>query len=136
MSIFLCPREPTRQIIYISKSTFFPFLPLTHFERFHCVGDAKAVFAGVLRNLVKVGGNEAFLLDELDVGQRLCGEFNGLVEAVFTTVRHIDSLDDLGLQPLVKQVGLVQLRLKVSRTSENEASDVNLCGSGKRKGGG
>lgn len=55
-------------------------------ERFHStklkslerILDTKAVFAGILTDLVEVLLNELLFLDELDVGQRLRGEFNSL----------------------------------------------------------
>ena len=83
----------------------------THLETFKGIGDTETVLAGVERNLVKVLLDQLLLLDKLDVGERICREFNSLtsqlldnasgpraylIETVFTTVRDINNLDDLG----------------------------------------
>ena len=78
---------------------------------FQCIVDTEAVFARVLANLIKVLSDEFLLLDELDVGQTLGRELDGLVEPVLPAVGDIDQLNDLGLQPLVKHVGLRQFSL-------------------------
>jgi hypothetical protein len=46
-----------------------------------------------LRDFVEVFSDEFLLLDELDVGQTFGGEFNRLVEAVLTPIRHVDELE-------------------------------------------
>lgn len=43
---------------------------------------------------------QLFLLYEFDVGQNLSGELNGLIEAVFSSVRDVDQLQHFRLQPL------------------------------------
>jgi hypothetical protein len=49
-----------------------------------------------------------------------------LVEAVLAAVRDINDRDDLGDEPGVKHVGQVELSLKVGRTGEDDALDVDL----------
>ena len=70
--------------------------------------------------------NELFLLDEFDILQGLCGEFDGLVEAVLAAVRNVHQLDHFGLQPLVEHVRLTQLRFEVGAARQNEAGDVGF----------
>ena len=53
-------------------------LDRTKLETLERVVDTEAVFAGVLADLVEVTLDELLLLDELDVRERLGGEFNGL----------------------------------------------------------
>ncbi|KAI3478310.1 hypothetical protein L1887_59786 [Cichorium endivia] len=98
----------------------------TQVERFEGVVEAEAVLASLHGDLVKVLLDELLLLDELDVGERLCGELDGLVEAVLAAVGDVDDLDDLGLQTVVEHVGLAQLGLEVGGTGEDEAGDVAL----------
>jgi hypothetical protein len=78
--------------------------------------------------VVEVLVDELLLLDELDVVERLAGQVDGLVEAVLAAVGHIDNLDDLGLETVVEEVGLVQVVLEVGATGENDTSDVDLVG--------
>jgi hypothetical protein len=98
----------------------------THLQALESVLDTVAVLASVLRNLVKEGRNELLLLHKLDIGKRIAGKLDGLVEAVLTTVRHIDNLDDLGQQTLVEHIGRRELLLKVGQTSKNQAADIGL----------
>ena len=53
-----------------------------HLEAGKRVGDAEDELARVLRDLVEELGDQALLLDELDVGERVSRELDGLVEAV------------------------------------------------------
>lgn len=78
--------------------------------------------------MVKVGVDELLLLDELDVAERLARQLDSLVEAVLASVGHIDNLDDLGLQTVVEEVGLVQVVLEISGTSQNDTGYVDLVG--------
>ena len=48
-----------------------------------------------LTNLVEVSSYELLLLDELDVGEGLGRELNGLVESVLAAVRDVHQLDNL-----------------------------------------
>ncbi len=45
--------------------------------------------------------NQFLLLNELHVGQGFWCQFDRLIEAIFTTIRYIHDLDDLGLQSLL-----------------------------------
>ena len=78
--------------------------------------------------MVKVLVDELLLLDELDVAESLTSQLNGLVEAVLASVGHVDHLDDLGLQTVVEQVGLVEVVLEVGGTGENDTGYVDLVG--------
>ena len=80
--------------------------------------------AGILANLLEVLADELLLLDELDVSEGLGRQLDGLVEAVFTTVRDIDNLDDLGLKTGIEQVGGVQVVLEIGGTSQNDTGNV------------
>jgi hypothetical protein len=75
---------------------------------------------------VGVCTNELFLLDEFDILQGLCGEFDGLVEAVLAAVRNVHQLDHFGLQPLVEHVRLAEFGFEVGAASQDEAGDVGL----------
>jgi hypothetical protein len=66
------------------------------------------------------------LLNKLDVAQTLGGELDGLVEAVLTSVRHVDDLDDFRHQASIEHVGLVELGLEVGGSSEDNALAVDL----------
>ncbi len=87
---------------------------------------AVAELSGVHGDFVKVLCQELLLLDKLDVGEGLGGELDGLVEAVLSSVRDIDGLDDLGVQTVVKEIGAVKLSLEVGGTSQNQTGDVDL----------
>jgi len=76
-----------------------------------------------------------FFLDELDVGQAFGGEFDRLVEAVFSAVTDVDELQDLALEPPVEHVGLGELGLEVGRAGENETGDVGLVVGDEELGG-
>lgn len=65
---------------------------------------SEAELAGVPVDLVKVTADQLSFLNELDVGQRLCRQSNGLVEAVLATVGHIHLLQHDCLQAAVKEV--------------------------------
>jgi hypothetical protein len=95
----------------------------TSLQGFQCVVDTVADLSGVLGNVVKVLVDKLLLLDELDVAEGLARQFNGLVEAVLASVRHIHDFDDLGLQTVVKQIGLVQVVLEVGGTSKNDTGN-------------
>lgn len=108
--------------------------------------DSEAVLARVLCHLVEVlldepegreqqseslpsegnGKSVLLLLDKLDVAERLGGEFDGLVETVLASVAHVNDLDDLGDETHVEHVALVELRLEVGASGENDALDVDL----------
>lgn len=109
----------------VSRSSL-PSTELTHVEGFVCVSHTKAVFAGVLRDFVKVGGDEALFLDEFNIQQRLCCQFNGLVKAVFSAIRDVHRAQDFRLQALIQQIRLPQLVLEVCGTCQDETSDVAL----------
>ena len=48
-----------------------------------------------LTNLVKVSADEFLLLDELDIGEGLGRQLDGLVEAVLAAVGHVHQFYDL-----------------------------------------
>lgn len=98
----------------------------TQLESLEGVLDAEADAAGIQADLIEVLADELLLLDKLDVAERLGRQLNGLVEAVLATVRHVHHLDDLGLEAVVEQVGLVEIVLEVGRTSKDDARDVGL----------
>jgi hypothetical protein len=97
-------------------------------QRLQGVVDSVADLAGVLGDVVKVLVDKLLLLDELDVAEGLARQLDGLVEAVLASVGHIDDLDDLGLQTVVEEIGLIEVVLEVSGTSQNDAGDVDLVG--------
>jgi hypothetical protein len=97
-------------------------------ESFESVVDAVADLARVFGDVVKVDVDELLFLDELDIAERLSRQFNGLVEAVFASIGNVDNLDDLGLQTVVEQVGLVEVVFEVGGSGENDARDVDLVG--------
>lgn len=70
--------------------------------------------------------DKLLLLYKLDVGKRIGGKLNSLVKAIFTTIRYIDNLDDLGEQSGVKEVTSTQIGLELGATSEDQTRDVNL----------
>ena len=49
-----------------------------------------------------------------------------MIESVLSSIAHINQLDDLGLETLVKHVGLGQLSLEVSRPCQNQPGYVGL----------
>ncbi len=100
----------------------------TSLERLQGVVDTVADLARILGDVVEVLVDELLLLDELDVAERLASQLNSLVEAVLASVRYVNDLDDLGLQTVVEEVGLVEVVLEVGGTSENDTSHVDLVG--------
>lgn len=101
-------------------------LDSTELESLEGIFETVADLAGVLANLFKVLANELLLLDKLDVAERLSRQLNGLVEAVVTTVRNINNLDDLGLETGIEHVGAVEIVLEIGGTSQDKTSDVGL----------
>ena len=98
----------------------------TEFQSFESILNTVADTAGILTDLLKVFANQLLLLDKLDISESLSSEFDGLVEAVLTTVRHINDLDNLGLEALVEEIGLVEIILEIGGTSKNDTSNVDL----------
>jgi len=86
----------------------------------------KAVLAAVNGDLVKVGLNKFLLLDELDVGEGVRGELDGLVEARLAAIGNVNNLDDLGHETRVKHVGLGELGLELGGTSNHQARHIGL----------
>ena len=74
-----------------------------HLQGPESVLHTEAVAPGVLADLVKVPVDQLLLLDELDIGQRLGRQLDGLVEAVLAAVAHVNKLDDFGLQKANQQ---------------------------------
>lgn len=72
------------------------------------------------------GGDALLLLDELDVAERLGGEFDRLVEAVLASVADVDDLEDLGDETHVEHVTLVELVLEVGASGEDDTLAVDL----------
>jgi hypothetical protein len=103
----------------------------TCLEGLEGVVDTVADLARVLGNVVKVLVDQLLLLDELDVAERLSSQLNGLVETVLASVGNIDDLDDLGLQTVVEQIGLVQVVLEVGGTSQDDTGNVDLVSGDK-----
>lgn len=66
------------------------------------------------------------LLNKLDIRERFRSQLDSLVESVFTSVRDIDDLDNLGLQSQIEKIRLIQIVLKVGRTGEDKALNVDL----------
>jgi hypothetical protein len=104
-------------------------LSSTCLESLEGIVDTVADLARVLGDVVKVLVDELLLLDELDIAEGLSSQLDGLVETVLASVRHIDNLDDLGLQAVVEQVGLVQVVFEIGRTSQDDTGDVDFVGS-------
>lgn len=75
--------------------------------------------------------DKLLLLYELHVGKRVGGKLDSLVETVFTTVRHINNLDDLGEQSGVKEVTSTQISLELSATGKDETGNIDLVGGDK-----
>ena len=93
------------------------------FER---VFDAVAYFTAIEANLVEVFPNKLLLLYEFDVAESLSCELDGLIESVFATVGDVDYFDHLGLQAVIKHVGLVEVVLEVCRSCEDQAGHVDF----------
>ncbi|KAH4126672.1 hypothetical protein HBH47_045340 [Parastagonospora nodorum] len=100
----------------------------TSLQSLQSVVDTVADLARVLGDVVKVLVDELLLLDELDVAERLPSQLDGLVETVLASVGHIHNLDDLGLQTVVEEVGLVQVVLEIGGTGQNDTGNVDLVG--------
>lgn len=103
----------------------------TGFQGLERIVNTIADLARIHRDVVEVGVDELLFLDELDIAERLASQLDGLVEAVLASVGHVDNLDDLGLQTIIKQIGLVQVVLEVGRTGENDTGDIDLVSRNK-----
>lgn len=75
--------------------------------------------------------DKLLLLYKLHVGKRVGGKLDSLVETVFTTVRHINNLDDLGEQSGVKEITSTQISLELSATGKDETGNIDLVGGDK-----
>lgn len=101
-------------------------LDSSELQRLEGVVDTVADTTGILADFFKVLSDQLLLLNELDVAKSLRSQLDGLVETVFTSVRHIDDLDNFGSQTVVEHVGSVQIVLEVSGTGENDAGHIDL----------
>jgi hypothetical protein len=90
------------------------------------VVNTEAVPTRVQTDLIEVLLDQFFLLNKLDIRQRLRCQFDRLIEPVLASVRHIHHLDDLRPQPGIEQVALTQLRLEICTSGEHESSDIDL----------
>jgi hypothetical protein len=50
----------------------------SHIQSLECIDDTETVLSGVQSNLVEISLNKSLLLDELDVGERVGGQFDSL----------------------------------------------------------
>lgn len=75
--------------------------------------------------------DKLLLLYKFHVGKRVGGKLDSLVETVFTTVRHINNLDDLGEQSGVKEITSTQISLELSATGKDETGNIDLVGGDK-----
>lgn len=98
----------------------------TELEGLESVVDTVTDASSILGDLLKVLSDELLLLDELDIAECLCGELNSLVKTVLASVGNIDNLDNLDLKSAIKEIGLVQVVLEISGTSQNDTSNVDL----------
>jgi len=98
----------------------------TSVEDLHGVVNSENDQTGIGGDFFEELGENLLFLDELDVGQAFLGEFDGLVETVFTTVGNIDNLDDLGLQSLIEHFGLIEFVLEIGRTGQDETANIGL----------
>lgn len=78
------------------------------------------------RNTIEELRNNVLFLDELDISQRFLSEFNSLVKTIFTTIRNIDNLNNLGSKTRVEHLSSTQFILEITRTSQDQTLDVNF----------
>lgn len=63
-------------------------------------------------------------MHELDIGERVLSETNGLVEALVHTVAHIDCRDDLFSDANVEMITLLEDELKIGATSDHNTAAI------------
>mmetsp|Transcript_3732 Transcript_3732/g.13105 ORF Transcript_3732/g.13105 Transcript_3732/m.13105 type:complete len:297 (-) Transcript_3732:231-1121(-) len=95
-----------------------------HLHALQGVFHPEDVLPGVFADLVEELADELLFLNELDVGEGVRGELDGLAEPVLTAIRHIDDAHDHRLQPLVEHITLAKDVLEVGGTGEDEPRNV------------
>ena len=99
-------------------------LKCSKLQGLHGVLDSKGDHARVECDRLKEAPNDLLLLHELHVCEAVLGQSDGLGESLVETVGDINRRDDQRFQPLVKVVTLLHNELKISATSNDDASDV------------
>lgn len=86
----------------------------------HTEADQLRVHSDLLEELA----DDFLLVHELDIGERVLSETNGLVEALVHTVAHIDCRDDLFSDANVEMITLLEDKLKIGATSDHNTAAI------------
>mmetsp|Transcript_41110 Transcript_41110/g.98052 ORF Transcript_41110/g.98052 Transcript_41110/m.98052 type:complete len:240 (+) Transcript_41110:743-1462(+) len=86
----------------------------------------EAILPRVCGNFIQEPGDKFFLLDKLDILQRLCRQLNRLIEPSLTSVANIKKRrNDDSCKSLIKKISVGgEVLLKLCRSCHNEAFDV------------
>ena len=99
-------------------------LKRSEFEGLHRVLNTESYHARVECNLLEEAANDALLLHELHVEERVLCQRDCLIETLVKTVRHVNSRDDQAFKPVVEVIALLHHEFEVSAASNDDTSDI------------